>query len=68
MTLPRLLFKPFNPVAMSPAMQQAWVGYIRKINGCMKSDRMIEMGMKLEEFAEIVFMAGFSAGESMPEH
>ena len=53
---------------MSPAMQQAWVGYIRKINGCMKSDRMIEMGMKLEEFAEIVFMAGFSAGESMPEH
>ncbi|NTV03059.1 MAG: hypothetical protein HGB04_09835 [Chlorobiaceae bacterium] len=59
-----------SKILLMQAMQKAWATYVRRINRYMKSDRMdyylsqeIEMGMKLEEFAEIVFMAGFSAGE-----
>lgn len=67
--------KPLNPAVMSKillmqAMQHSWAAYVRRINRYMKPSRMddylsqeIEMGMKLGEFAESVFMAGFSAGE-----
>ena len=52
------------------AVRNAWVSYLRKMNRHMMPDNMesylsqeIDMGMKLEEFAEIVFMEGFAAGE-----
>jgi hypothetical protein len=52
------------------AVKKAWVSYVIKINRHMKPDNMqsylsqqIDMGMTLEEFAEIVFMEGFAAGE-----
>lgn len=52
------------------AVRKAWLSYVRKMDKSMKPYKMesylgqeIEMGMKLEEFAEIVFMEGFIAGE-----
>jgi hypothetical protein len=52
------------------AVRQSWLSYIRRMNERVKPYRMelylnqqIDMGMKLEEFAEIVFMEGFIAGE-----
>lgn len=52
------------------ACRGAWVSYVKKMNKRMKPRNMesylsqeIEMGMKLEEFAEIIFMEGFAAGE-----
>lgn len=59
-----------SKILLMQAMRQAWVAYVQKLNRHLQGDRMenylsqeTEMGMKLEEFAEIVFMAGFSAGE-----
>jgi hypothetical protein len=52
------------------AVKGAWNTYVRKMNKSMKPYKMenylsqeISMGMTLEEFAEIVFIEGFVAGE-----
>ena len=52
------------------AVKVAWSSYIRKMNKSMKSKKMenylsqnIDMGMTLNEFAEMVFIEGFVAGE-----
>jgi hypothetical protein len=52
------------------AVRGAWTSYVKKMNQSMKPYRMetylgqeIDMGMKLEEFAESVFIEGFVAGE-----
>ncbi|NTU59054.1 MAG: hypothetical protein HGB00_09115 [Chlorobiaceae bacterium] len=52
------------------AMRGAWTSYVKKMNKNMKPDKFdrylnqeIDMGMKLEEFAESVFIQGFVAGE-----
>ncbi|NTU69105.1 MAG: hypothetical protein HGB02_09570 [Chlorobiaceae bacterium] len=59
-----------SKILLMQAMRNAWVAYVRKIDRYMNTERLedclsqeIVTGMKLEEFAEIVFMAGFSAGE-----
>lgn len=52
------------------AVRRAWISYVRKMNNFMKPYGMerylrqdLDMGMKLDEFAEAVFMEGFAAGE-----
>ncbi|TLU81917.1 MAG: hypothetical protein FDX21_10165 [Chlorobium sp.] len=52
------------------AVRGAWISYIRKMNNCIDSEKIesylsqkIDMGMTLEEFAEMVFIEGFVAGE-----
>jgi hypothetical protein len=51
-------------------VQKAWFSYVNKMNRHMKPRNLesyltqeIDMGMKLEEFAEVVFIEGFAAGE-----
>ncbi|HWQ25717.1 MAG TPA: hypothetical protein VN367_02940 [Chlorobaculum sp.] len=52
------------------AVRGAWTSYVKKMNQSMNPHKMetylsqeIDMGMKLEEFAESVFIAGFVEGE-----
>lgn len=52
------------------AVTEAWTSYLRKMTHKMKPysfekylEQELDMGMKLSEFAEIVFIEGFSAGE-----
>ncbi|WP_156778055.1 hypothetical protein [Chlorobium ferrooxidans] len=52
------------------AVKEAWDSYIRKLNRDIMPQRMdihlsqqITMGGTLEEFAEMVFIEGFAAGE-----
>jgi len=52
------------------AVKVAWTLYIRKMNTSIQPERMdsylgqkLDMGMTLEEFAEMVFIEGFAAGE-----
>ncbi|NTU54087.1 MAG: hypothetical protein HGA97_10390 [Chlorobiaceae bacterium] len=52
------------------AVNSAWKGYIKKIDRC-KADKKfseylkqrIDLDMTLEEFGEMIFIAGFTAGE-----
>jgi hypothetical protein len=53
------------------AVKVAWDSYINKINRIIKPQTMdsylnqqINMGLTLEEFAEMVFIEGFVAGEN----
>ncbi|NTV06566.1 MAG: hypothetical protein HGA59_08690 [Chlorobiaceae bacterium] len=53
------------------AVKAAWVSYIKKINRVITPQTMdsylsqqINMGLTLEEFAEMVFIEGFVAGEN----
>ncbi len=53
------------------AVKVAWASYISKINRCITPETMefylsqkINMGLTLEEFAEMVFIEGFVAGEN----
>lgn len=48
----------------------AWISYLRKVGRHMKPQKLdrylgqtIDLGMTLEEFAENIFIAGFTAGE-----
>lgn len=52
------------------AVRVAWTSYIRKMNTSIKPERIdsylgqqLDMGMTLGEFAEMVFIEGFVAGE-----
>jgi hypothetical protein len=52
------------------AVKVAWASYINKMNKYIESESMesylsqkIDMGMTLQEFAEMVFIEGFTAGE-----
>ncbi|MBN1928870.1 MAG: hypothetical protein JW764_04960 [Chlorobiaceae bacterium] len=52
------------------AVNSAWKGYIRKIDKCHADKKFseylkqrLDMDMTLEEFGEMVFIAGFTAGE-----
>jgi hypothetical protein len=52
------------------AVRGSWTSYVKKMNQRMNPHKMetylsqeIDMGMKLEEFAESVFIEGFVAGE-----
>jgi len=52
------------------AVRMAWTSYVNRMNIIMKPGDMdsylgqkIDMDMTLEEFAEMVFIKGFAAGE-----
>lgn len=52
------------------AVKEAWRAYLVNMNrkitpGSMERylEQELDMGMKLDEFAEAIFIAGFSAGE-----
>ncbi|TCD48498.1 hypothetical protein E0L29_01015 [Chlorobium sp. N1] len=52
------------------AVKSAWKSYIKKIERCSTEKRFseylkqrLDMDMTLEEFAEMVFIEGFTAGE-----
>lgn len=52
------------------AVKSAWKGYIKKIDRCQSEKKFsdylkqrIELDMTLEEFGEMIFIEGFSAGE-----
>lgn len=52
------------------AVKAAWNSYVKKLNKNMKPETMdryfnqkIDMGITLEEFAEMIFIEGFVAGE-----
>jgi len=52
------------------AVRVAWSSYIKKMNTSIKPEKIdcyfgqkLDMGMTLEEFAEMVFIEGFVAGE-----
>jgi hypothetical protein len=52
------------------AVKSAWTGYIRRIDKCQAEKKFsdylkqrIDLDMTLEEFGEMVFIAGFTAGE-----
>ncbi|NTV60499.1 MAG: hypothetical protein HGA77_04250 [Chlorobiaceae bacterium] len=56
------------------AVRKAWTSYIGRMNAIIQPKSMesyllqkIEPGITLEEFAESVFIAGFSAGEKYNE-
>jgi hypothetical protein len=62
--------KAMSRILWMQAVKGAWTSYVRKMNKSMKPYKMenylcqeIDMGMTLEEFAEIVFIEGFVAGE-----
>ncbi|MEI6846547.1 MAG: hypothetical protein WCK32_00685 [Chlorobiaceae bacterium] len=51
-------------------VKKAWTSYVKRMNQSMKPHKIetylsqeIDLGMKLEEFAEIIFIEGFVAGE-----
>ncbi|NTW69082.1 MAG: hypothetical protein HGB23_04460 [Chlorobiaceae bacterium] len=52
------------------AVKEAWDSYMKKLNRSIRPQRMdihlsqqITIGVTLEEFAEMVFIEGFAAGE-----
>ncbi|RXK84330.1 hypothetical protein EST62_09760 [Chlorobaculum sp. 24CR] len=52
------------------AVNLAWKGYIKRIDKCQTDKKFseylkqrLELDMTLEEFGEMVFIAGFTAGE-----
>ncbi|TNJ39912.1 hypothetical protein FGF66_02990 [Chlorobaculum thiosulfatiphilum] len=52
------------------AVNLAWKGYIKQIDKCQTDKKFseylkqrLELDMTLEEFGEMVFIAGFTAGE-----
>lgn len=52
------------------AVKAAWTGYIKRIDKCQAEKKFsdylkqrIDLDMTLEEFGEMVFIAGFTAGE-----
>jgi hypothetical protein len=52
------------------AVKGSWRAYLKNMNNKMMPKTMesymeqkLDMGMKLDEFAEAIFIAGFSAGE-----
>ena len=52
------------------AIKEAWRSYLKNMNSKIAPSSMelyleqeLDMGMKLDEFAEAIFIAGFSAGE-----
>lgn len=52
------------------AVQSAWKGYIKRIDKCHAEKKFseylkqrIDLDMTLEEFGEMIFIAGFTAGE-----
>lgn len=57
-------------IMLLQAVTEAWRSYLKKMNRKMKPysfdkylEQELEMGMKLSEFAEIVYIEGFTAGE-----
>jgi hypothetical protein len=52
------------------AVNSAWKGYIKRIDKCQADKKFsdylkqrLELDMTLEEFGEMIFIAGFTAGE-----
>jgi hypothetical protein len=52
------------------AVNSAWKGYIKRIDKCQADKKFsdylkqrVDLDMTLEEFGEMIFIAGFTAGE-----
>jgi hypothetical protein len=52
------------------AVNSAWKGYVKRIDKCQADKKFsdylkqrIDLDMTLEEFGEMIFIAGFTAGE-----
>lgn len=53
------------------AVKSAWVSYIKQIDECSSAEKnfsdylqqKLDLDMTLEEFSEMIFIQGFSAGE-----